>query len=296
MLTPLTLGAAAIGQSYGIANPAETMSNRSAWSVLDRCWEAGIRSIDTAAAYGDAEDRIGRWRADRAVTPVVISKAPPLVDVPDDEVAGALDRFIDASRSKLGVTAIDGYLLHDACDWRRAPVRAALQAAKTQGGVRAVGVSGYDANEMLDLLAIDCFDMLQIPLSIFDRRAEASGLLDRTRNLGVVVFARSVFLQGLLFLDPADLAPAFRPAAPPLAKLRALAAEAGCDLTAIAIRAAAETHGVASVVVGLYSAAQVDQAVAALIAPVEKEVIAEAVAIAGTIPADLRDPRRWPAA
>jgi aryl-alcohol dehydrogenase-like predicted oxidoreductase len=269
------------------------MSDRAARSVLDRCWEAGIRSIDTAPAYGEAEERIGRWRAERNVKPVVISKSPRLGDVADDAVAGALSRSIDASRSKLGVPTIDGYLLHRASDWRRAPVRDALQRAKARGHVESCGVSGYDADEVLELLAIDRFGMLQIPFGLFDRRAAASGLLERANELGVVVLARSVFLQGLLFLDPARLAPQFRPAAPHLAKIHELVAEAGSELAAVAIQAALNVSGISSVIVGLYSTEQVDQAALSIAAPVDDALVREAIEIAGAIPADLRDPRRW---
>lgn len=293
-LTRLTLGAAAIGQSYGIANPKETMSDLAAQSILDRCWAAGIRSIDTAAAYGNAEDRIGRWTQRRALSPVIISKSTPLGDVPDDQIAVTLNKSLGTSRSKLRVSAVDGYLLHSPSDWRRQSVRSALKAAKDQGLVHAVGVSAYDAEDVLELLLIDRFDILQLPFSIFDRRAETIGLLDRTRDLGITVFARSAFLQGLLFLDPSQLSPAFRAAASQLEKLRCLAAESGCDLTTIALNASANADGIASVVVGFYSAMQVEQAANAIATSVEDSVIEEAFEIAGALPESLRDPRRWP--
>ncbi len=213
---------------------------------------------------------------------------------PTTRLAAVLERNIETSRSKLRVSALDGYLLHSHSDWRRQSVRSALRTAKEQGQVHAVGVSAYDADDVLELLSIDRFDLLQLPFSIFDRRAEATGLLDRAQDQGILVFARSIFLQGLLFLDPSQLSPAFRAAAPQLEKLRSLAAEAGCDLTAIAIKAAEKADGVASAIVGFYSTEQVDQAASAIATSVDESVIAEAFKIAEALPEGLRDPRRWP--
>ncbi len=225
--------------------------------------------------------------------PVVVSKTPPLGDIPDDQIAAAINRAIQESRSKLRIDAIDGYLLHRASDWRRLSVRAALRGAQENGTIQSIGVSSYDADEVMDLLDIEGFDILQIPFSIFDRRAHTSGLLDRTNALGVAVCARSIFLQGLLFLDPMRPDPDFRDAAPHLSALRGIAAEAGCDLATIAIQGALDMEGIATVIVGLYAADQVDQAVASAAARLDTSVIEEAIRVAGAIPANIRDPRLW---
>lgn len=293
MLTPLTLGAAALAQAYGIANPKDPISEPSAWALLDRCWSEGIRSIDTAAAYGDAEERIGRWATDRSLAPVIVSKSPPLGNIPDDAVASLLDRSIDDTRDRLRVATVDGYLLHRASDWRSPSVRAALRRARETGRVSSIGVSCYEADEAIVLLGIEAFDILQIPFSVFDRRAHESGLLDRAATMDVTVCARSVFLQGLLFLDPEQLAPGFRDAVPALARLRQIAGEAGCDLATLALQAVLRVDGIATVIVGLYGADQVGPTVASAAARLDPAVIEEAIKIAATIPADIRDPRLW---
>lgn len=155
-------------------------------------------------------------------------------------------------------------------------------------------MSGYDATEIDDLIAIDRPDLIQLPFSIFDRRAQSSGLLDRATDAGIVVFARSVYLQGLLFMDPATLPPYFRDAKPVLERLRHLAAETDCDLETIGILGALKTPGISSVVVGLVSPDQVDRAVASTEATVDEAIISEAVRIGSELPDAIRDPRRWP--
>ena len=46
---------------------------------------------------------------------------------------------------------------------------------------------------------------IQIPVNALDRRAIHSGLLRRLKTKGVEIHARSVFLQGLLLMQPTEL-------------------------------------------------------------------------------------------
>lgn len=293
-LTPLTLGAAALGQRYGLSNPHEPMTETCARAVLDRARAKSIRAVDTAPAYGIAEQRIGRWIKDRGVRQTVISKAPSMAAVDDARVSDLLKSHAERSRRFLYTPLIDGYLLHRSADWCRPAVRASLRRLQDQGVVGAIGLSGYDATEINDLITIERPDLIQLPFSLFDRRAESSGLLDRATDAGIVVFARSVYLQGLLFMDPANLPPYFRNAKSVLERLRHLAAEADCDLDTMAILGALKMPGISSVVVGLVSPDQVDRAVASVEAIVDEAIIMEAVRIGTKLPDDICDPRLWP--
>ncbi|MEN9561731.1 MAG: hypothetical protein RIQ56_1004, partial [Candidatus Parcubacteria bacterium] len=51
----LVLGTVQLGMSYGIGNFSGQPSRAQALEIIDRAWEAGIRTFDTAAAYGEAE-------------------------------------------------------------------------------------------------------------------------------------------------------------------------------------------------------------------------------------------------
>ena len=47
------------------------------------------------------------------------------------------------------------------------------------------------------------FDLIQLPLSIYDQRMINSGLINNLKKKGISVFGRSIFLQGL-FLSNCD--------------------------------------------------------------------------------------------
>ncbi|MEM5627314.1 hypothetical protein AAHB47_28660 [Bacillus wiedmannii] len=50
-------------------------------------------------------------------------------------------------------------------------------------------------------MEFDCFDMIQVPLNIFDQRLIYSGLLQKLKTKGIEIHARSPYLQGLLLMD-----------------------------------------------------------------------------------------------
>ena len=58
-LNRVVLGTAQIGMQYGFST--NLPSFQKSLSILDRSYELGIRSLDTAAVYGHSERRIGDW-------------------------------------------------------------------------------------------------------------------------------------------------------------------------------------------------------------------------------------------
>ena len=60
MKPQLCLGTAQLGQAYGITNAAGQVLEDVAASLLLRADRAGVRWLDTAQAYGNAEAVLGR--------------------------------------------------------------------------------------------------------------------------------------------------------------------------------------------------------------------------------------------
>ena len=79
-----------------------------------------------------------------------------------------------------------------------------IQSKKDEGLVEKIGFSIYNPNE-LELLW-DTFrpDIVQAPFNILDRRIKTSGWLQKLNKNGVEVQVRSIFLQGLLLMDPIE--------------------------------------------------------------------------------------------
>jgi len=289
----ITLGTVQIGLPYGIGAAAGGMQLAAAMAILDRAAALGIGTLDTARAYGDAERRIGQWLAGRSAIPrpVIVSKFPALAH--GDPVT-TLRRALDESKAALGLRKIDLYLAHRHGDLLLPGVAAALRKMTDAGEIGGFGASIYLPEDGQRVLAVEGLAALQLPYSLANTALADSGLIVRARDAGIAVFARSVFLQGLLVADRARVPDRLAAAGPVLAHLAALAARSGSTLTAIALSAALSIEGITSIVLGADDAEQISDAVAqARTAPIDLGIIAEARAIASELPETLRDPRLW---
>lgn len=292
-VSALTLGTASLGMVYGVANPQAAPDRRQADALLDAAWQGGISWLDTAPAYGEAERRIGGWISATGHRPRLVTKMPSLKGVPDGEVAATVRAA--AARSKALLGRIDGYLAHGAEDYGRGAVRDVLSALKSEGAVAATGLSAYEPEQVLAALETGAPDMVQVPLSLLDRRMATSGALAACSDAGVAVFARSLFLQGAILMAPERLPAHLEPLADTIRALRGLAAAAGTSVQGLALRWVRDREGVTSCVVGVYGPDQLDELLAAAAEPpLADETDAALAQIASGAPADCLDPRRWP--
>ncbi len=251
----LVLGTAQFGLDYGLNNTAGQPDLTHVADVLKAAHQAGLTLLDTAAAYGDSELRLGQL-LDGSGRFELVTKLPA---GPPELVQQALAE----SLARLRRSEVYGVLFHAFEPLQAQPAAwEALQAARAAGRVRRIGVSLYHPHEAEWLLAENWdIDLVQVPFSVFDQRF--ADVLPRLEARGVEVHGRSVFLQGLLLRDPADLPPFFAPLAPKLTRLRALCAAAHVPLSAALLLFAAGTPGLTRVVIGVDSVANLRENLAA---------------------------------
>lgn len=207
----LGLGTVQFGQAYGVSNVAGQVPLDEVRAMLARAAAEGVVVLDTAANYGQAEEVLAQCdtRAFRIVSKTVSAK---------NGVAAVITR---ARQSVQSLGRVDVLLVHAVADllgpdgdelWR------ALRDLKEQGAVGAVGISAYVADDPAALARRFRPDVMQIPFSLLDQRLLQDGSLKRLKDLGVEIHARSLFLQGLLFME--TMPEKLRDAAPLLARVR----------------------------------------------------------------------------
>ncbi len=206
----LVMGSVQIGLDYGAANRTGKPSREAALRLVRRAAESGVKTFDTARAYGDSEERLGEALA--VTKPVrTITKLSPLTDLSDrpswQTVCAAVDASIEQSRFALQREKLDCVLLHRASHMTAydGAVWARLLELRRQGAIASLGVSVQSASEALTALASQDVDHIQLPFNILDWRWREAGVVAAIRKRGdVTVHARSVFLQGILAAnDPA---------------------------------------------------------------------------------------------
>lgn len=291
----LILGTAQLGLPYGKVNPSQPPSQDEAFALLDDAWDAGVRTLDTARGYGFAEERIGAWLQARGLPMRIATKpAPRAGEQRAAETARRLREELGCSCSALGVERVAVYLLHRGEELHFPRVAEELRKLTAELRVEAFGVSVYEPNELSAALAVEGLGTVQAPFSLFDRRIAETGALSQAAEKGVQVWARSLFLQGALFMAPETLPGYLEPLVSPLRQLRALASESGATLEALAMQAAGRQPGITGLVVGAHRPEQIRSLALALHAPVGDDVLEAALALGRGLPEQVLDPRRWP--
>ncbi len=255
----LALGTAQFGLNYGINNTAGRPTDATVAEVLQTARAAGLNLLDTAAAYGDSETRLGTWLSQPAADSVPFQLVTKLAAGPAPQVRQQLQESLGHLRQ----ARLYGVMFHDFTAFRQQPAAwEALQEARAAGVVRRIGVSLYHPQEAEWLLAqkLDV-DLVQVPFNVLDQRFGA--VLPALQQHGVEVHVRSAFLQGLLLREPTTLPGFFAPLAPKIAQLHALATEANVPLPALLLLFAAFATGVSRAVVGVDTAANLRDNLAA---------------------------------
>lgn len=205
----LGLGTVQWGLPYGVANAGGQTPRDEVSAILAEARRHGVRVLDTASQYGEAESVLGQNALDGFR---IITKTPSFgtAEISAGQ-AGELSDSFRRSLARLSCERVYGLLLHRVDDLL-APggdrLLHAMEALKAQGLVSKIGVSIYEGRQINAVLRLFRPDIVQLPLNVLDQRLLRSGHLDRLKEVGVEVHVRSVFLQGLLLM-PLDRLPVF---------------------------------------------------------------------------------------
>jgi aryl-alcohol dehydrogenase-like predicted oxidoreductase len=100
---------------------------------------------------------------------------------------------------------------------------------------------------------------MQLPLNAVASPIAEAGLVEGAKAQNIAVFARSVFLQGVLLMPPERIPSYLAALVPVVERLRALAAAEGISLAGLLMDAVARIDGVYSLVIGADSPSQVEE-------------------------------------
>lgn len=192
----LVLGTVQFGLDYGISNTDGITGENEVNKILKYAWNNNIEIIDTAVAYGIAEDVIGRNMKNSFK---VISKFPENIKSLE------LKDILQKSLAKLRYDCIYAFIAHNAKGlidnqkmWQ------SLKSLREQGLTKKIGYSLYTPQELEQLLQQDMVpDLVQVPYNILDNKFEKYFIFLKKQK--VEIHVRSIFLQGLFFKEKLPL-------------------------------------------------------------------------------------------
>lgn len=203
-MAELCLGTVQFGMKYGINNTMGQPSRNECFHMLDVAIDRGIGVIDTAEAYGEAEEILGNYFKKRknANRVKVISKLRPnLLDPEEKNVKQIIVNELEQSLKTLSVERLDGFLLHTPEYIYNDRVIEALRFLKEKKLVSNIGISIYEMKDGFEAINTGVIDYIQLPFSVLDQRALKENFFEQAQNAGITLFTRSAFLQGLFMME-----------------------------------------------------------------------------------------------
>ena len=275
----MTIGTVQLGMNYGIANENGKPDEEKSFRMLRAAFENGVHSLDTARAYGHSEEVIGRFlKTWEGEIPHITTKIRVAKD-PSCNIEAHVMNSIETSLEKLGVKKVDCVLLHNSVDLfdHCEKLATAMEKIVKCGYTDAIGVSVYTREDIEEMLRYPQFTATQVPMSIFDQRLIASGTVSRLKEQNYTVFVRSVFLQGLFFLNPDQITDPIllEHAVPKIRLLREIAAAENMSVAQLAIAFMRDTAGVTSLVLGADTPEQVRENISYFDAPALSSAVKE---------------------
>ncbi len=261
-ISKMSLGTVQFGLHYGIANDVGKPAQEQSHEMIRTALDLGVTSIDTARAYGDSEDVIGSFFKDNSVEmPFVSTKVAIEDDIDPADYERHIITSVETSLEKLGLNKVNNIMLHDSqflFDYGDRLAKYFGDLIK-RGYCDMVGVSMYSGEDIDKMLEYDVFTSTQVPLSIFDQRLINSGHIQKLSDRNFTVFIRSVFLQGLFFLDPAKMTDPIlvEHALPRILKLHELCEKEGLTIAEMAITFLRDMPGITSLVLGADNSDQI---------------------------------------
>ncbi len=256
----LGLGSAQFGMDYGLSNADGRVPVPQVAAILAAAFDAGLRLVDTAPAYGEAETVLGACLPQQGCEVVTKTLAIKKPKVAAEDVKAVADAFAQ-SRRRLRRASVYGLLVHHADDLLVPGgdrLYAAMREWQAAGAVQKIGVSLYTAAQLDAVMDRYEIGIVQLPLNVADQRRLRDGRLAALRQRGVETHARSVFLQGALLTEPERLPSSFAALRPRLTAFRDACRQAAIAPLDACLHFALRTAGADRIVLGVCSKEQLD--------------------------------------
>ena len=192
----LVIGSAQLGMNYGLFNNKK-ISRKEFKNIEKLILKSKINFIDTATSYGDSENIIGNSKLKNLH---IITK----IRLPNKKniyFKNWASKEIAKSLHRLKIKKIYGVLIHD-CKYLLGKFGKkylfSLQELKKKKIIKKIGISVYDVAEIEKIWKFWKPDLVQVPFNPLDNRILDSGWVNILKRFKVKIFARSIFLQGLL--------------------------------------------------------------------------------------------------
>ena len=264
MLDKISLGTVQFGLEYGINNTKGQTTRDEVSKILNRCEKVGIVHIDTAAAYGSAEDVLGE-----VIQSEGLSNSFQITTKCKGDGINNLSFSTRESLQKLRVEKLHCQMFHSYQDFKN------TEDFIKPDSVDKIGVSVYTNEELLDSINDPKIRVAQCPFNLLDNHSVRGESLKMAKEKGVEIQVRSAFLQGLFFMDRNSLPLKLIELKDPLEKLDSICIENKTSMSQLALCYCLSKDYIDKVVIGVDSLEQLNLNIDAIKTPIPNHIIEE---------------------
>lgn len=317
-VSKIGLGTVEIGISDYAVGQKGLVSEQEAIRLLQEAVDIGVTYIDTARAYGVAEERIGKSGILKKSGVVVGTKAAQFLEKGEDprgeELEKRIREDIEESLRQLQTDSLQLVQMHGGSPEQieRGEIAATMQKLKDEGKVQNVGIAVRGEDAAIAAITSGFFETIQLAYSILDQRMDTlttfarrknegdqytrqeTSILSAARSANIGVINRSVLLKGVLSKHYSNLPEPLAPLKKAAAQADELAQSLGTILPGLALQFVLSNPAVTTALVGTMKTQHLAAAQKAAAAPpLPPETLKQLEQLAITDP-DLIDPAKWP--
>lgn len=257
MIEKLVLGTVQLGIPYGINNSSGKPDIVQATAILDTAKKAGITTLDTANAYGNATEVIGSYQRASDLKFKVISKF--------HSGSNSLDEDVKRELELLHAIQFEAYLFHSFHDFETVSDKTAhiLSDLRSQKLINKIGVSIYSNEQFEMAIGSSLVELIQLPYNLLDNDSQRGDCIKKAKAAGKELHVRSVFLQGLFFMNTEQLPEKLKPLRSYLEEIKRIAAAENLVMQELALIYALQNRNIDKVLIGVDSVEQLNLNLAA---------------------------------
>lgn len=167
--------------------PIQRVSEEEAVRVVRSAYERGVNFFDTARAYTNSEERIGKALKDVRDEVYIATKSV-------QRMGEGVIKDLDTSLEKLQTEWIDLYQLHMVSkrhEWETVcgPGGAleALQSARDEGKIRHLGITTHNPDLMMEVLETGVFETVMVPFNYLTNKTSELLRSCKDARIGTIV-------------------------------------------------------------------------------------------------------------
>ena len=257
------LGTVQLGIKYGISNTSGQPSLSQSVEMIKLATKLGVNTFDTARAYGTAEAVIAKaesqftqQKTNHIMTKFRVDPAHETdLEKSWQDVLASIGKSLRALRREKVCAALFHRSPGNDMNAVRKILFKIIARLKEMNLIEMGGLSAHYPDDVMYAVDEGQLEIIQVPCNLFDHRL--MHVVSPQALANKLVIARSIFLQGLFFLDPNHLKKRIRMASRHLIRLQEICSKYKLTISQLAVIFVRDLPQVDCIVVGAITPNQI---------------------------------------